>query len=98
MLLAVCLFLSKITLLVSILKSFDLNLTFSCNKILSLFKKLPSFAVMKIFFDSLLIANLGSAISTLDKFLSMLLSSILICVNCLKKIIVIKIKTKIKPI
>ena len=39
----------KITFSVSILKSFDLNLTLFSSKISSLFKKLPSFAVIKIF-------------------------------------------------
>ena len=41
LLFAVCLSLLKITFSVSILKSFDLNLTFSFNKTSSLFMKLP---------------------------------------------------------
>ena len=63
---AVSLFLSKVTLSDSILKSFDENFTFFCNKILFSPIKLPSFAETYIFCDGLLIAKRGSVISMFD--------------------------------
>ena len=54
----------KITFSVSILKSFDLNLTLFSSKISSLFKKLPSFAVIKIF----LLSGFLAAFTTFSTF------------------------------
>ena len=68
LLFAVCSFLLKITLSVSMLKSFDLKRTFLFNSILLLSKKFPSLAVINIFFFSLFIANFGCSISTLGIF------------------------------
>ena len=95
---AVCLFLLKITLFVSMLNSLDLNRTLSCNKISFLFRKLPSLAVIKIFFDSLLIANFGSYISAFDKFNLEVFKSTLPIVICLYTIIIQKNNTIQAPI
>ena len=85
---AVWLFLLNITFSVSILKSFDLNLTLFFNKTSSLFKKLPCLAVIYIFSDLLLIANLGSVISILGKLLSKTLNSELLKLIFLEKMII----------
>ena len=69
LLLAVCSFLSNITLSLSMLNLLDLKSTFFFNNILSLSTKLPSLAVTEIFWFKLLIENLGAVISTLETML-----------------------------